>query len=1169
MYSKYNGEIEKYQHDHQHRSLQVAENGFYYVINGIKIANYSSLPETIDLNIEDDENVIKMPKRFQQEFEVFRNHQPAYDYENDGGLDDGFDLLPKSPLSTYRTHKLSYQHHPDHYHHKASEFQQHQKQDHQYRQVHQREQRHYHNDHSHHYHYSKKSAYEDVYSDHGIPPPSVHQSSVNNNNNDNNYNKKFDERFIGEKHHHQSLPTTECLQLKSSDQSRPNFMSEQHYQHYYSYFYNQNSRSSKLASSSGRGRKLPVTSKMPFSKKSSHSTESQLIAKYDLISVEANNLMADKNDNDTENTARANYNYVLREKTANNNEVAAFDNGNWHYDSNDVAQVKSAGGDYLDHKSFEAHEYNCQSFSEQDSKAATLFLQQQKNKRKLQTNNAENGGNVGYNNQIPVGEMGIVEGNVNASNIYEATRRHQKQQTSSDKEEISHRHIKLPATPTKSKVSTPVKKCSPPPKNRRVLIYNIQSPRLSRLSASNIRLQRSKFKLHNETKDDSKTPDVDVTSCQKKNGVVDHVQVLNSMSHIKELRKKPCDSSKQIDGNKSEDNLNGNNNNNNDDAKSDDDDDEDFDNVSDFGSSSDSDISSDSEEGYRTYAYKLTHSLDVVSTSPSVQSSINSESESLDNPDALLVPSLFPNVPPYLAFSSNTKRGPEVPTDLYRILKWRVTNVMPRVVRSILANSGMRLLKKTNDWMGVWGKHMKSPCFKTIRPYQKINHLPGSFKIGRKDSCWKNLVKLMGKHGKKDFGFMPKTYIIPNDLKQLRKSWPKYAQKNVKWIIKPPASARGTGIRVVDRWAQIPKRKPLIVQKYIERPLLINGSKFDLRLYVLVTSINPLRVYMYHNGLARFASVKYSDKSDTLNDRCMHLTNYSINKFSSNYSKNEDVNACHGHKWTIKSLWTYLGSRGVRTDLLWAALRSLVLRTILAGENSINNMIRANVESKYSCFELFGFDVLLDADLVPWLLEVNISPSLHSELPLDSHVKAPLVQSVLNTALYNIPPKIPIERQMEIAMEMSLPPGPICYDKRMYINYLSRTEKIKHNTFTRKSMEDRDEYVNGILEHLTPDDVRCLIIAEDELARCSPLERIFPTIDTHKYLKYTEAPRYYNRLLDAWESRYGNNRTEGIHLLRQYCEDKYHLQVPQIPTKKDSSDDEKSPHPISSYDSIV
>ncbi|XP_055921344.1 tubulin monoglutamylase TTLL4-like isoform X2 [Eupeodes corollae] len=568
-------------------------------------------------------------------------------------------------------------------------------------------------------------------------------------------------------------------------------------------------------------------------------------------------------------------------------------------------------------------------------------------------------------------------------------------------------------------------------------------------------------------------------------------------------------------------------------------------------SSSDSD-----EDGYRSHAYKNSTNGDKLTSplcstfKPVTNLSAQSSEESLVNPESLLVPSLFPNVPPYLAFSSNTEKGPEVPPELFKILKWKVTNVMPKLVRNVLSNTGVRLLKKTNDWMGTWGKHMKSPCFKTIRPYQKINHLPGSFKIGRKDSCWKNLQKQMIKYGKKEFGFMPKTYVIPADLNLLRKSWPKYAQRNVKWIIKPPASARGTGIRVVNRWAQIPKRKPLIVQRYIERPLLINGSKFDLRLYVLVTSINPLRVYMYHNGLARFASVKYSAKADTLNERCMHLTNYSINKLSSNYSKNEDVNACHGHKWTIKSLWAYLSNRGIRTDRLWDALRNLVMRTILAGEHSINTMIKLNVESKYSCFELFGFDVLLDAELVPWLLEVNISPSLHSELPLDAHVKAPLVQGVLNTALYNIPPKLSPEKQKEIASKLGVRSGPLCFDKRMYVNYLSRAERLKHNQYTRKSLEDRDDYINAILENLTPDDIRCLVVSEDELARSAPLERIFPTSNTHKYLKYTEVPRYYNRLLDAWETRYSKNRQEGIKLLQAYCEQKYHLEVPPSPARK-------------------
>lgn len=72
-----------------------------------------------------------------------------------------------------------------------------------------------------------------------------------------------------------------------------------------------------------------------------------------------------------------------------------------------------------------------------------------------------------------------------------------------------------------------------------------------------------------------------------------------------------------------------------------------------------------------------------------------------------------------------------------------------------------------------------------------------------------------------------------------------------------PASARGVGVRVVSKWSEIPKRRSVIVQHYIALPYLINSSKFDLRIYVYVTCYDPLRVYVYDNGLARFASVKY------------------------------------------------------------------------------------------------------------------------------------------------------------------------------------------------------------------------------------------------------------------------------------------------------------------------
>lgn len=88
------------------------------------------------------------------------------------------------------------------------------------------------------------------------------------------------------------------------------------------------------------------------------------------------------------------------------------------------------------------------------------------------------------------------------------------------------------------------------------------------------------------------------------------------------------------------------------------------------------------------------------------------------------------------------------------------------------------------------------------------------------------------------------------------------------------------------------------------------------------------------------------------------------------------------------------------------------------------------------------------------------------------------------------------------------------------------------------------QYLTSILDNLTPDDIRCLLISEDELARSAPLERIFPTTNTHHYLTYTDNPRYYNRLLDAWENRYANRRQDGIDLLKSFCDKNVHLEVP-------------------------
>ena len=78
---------------------------------------------------------------------------------------------------------------------------------------------------------------------------------------------------------------------------------------------------------------------------------------------------------------------------------------------------------------------------------------------------------------------------------------------------------------------------------------------------------------------------------------------------------------------------------------------------------------------------------------------------------------------------------------------------------------------------------MKSLCFKTLWQQQKFNHFPGTFQIGRKDRLWKNLHRLMLKYGNENFGFIPTSYILPQETKMLRQVWEKNDKD--KWIVKP------------------------------------------------------------------------------------------------------------------------------------------------------------------------------------------------------------------------------------------------------------------------------------------------------------------------------------------------------------------------------------------------
>ena len=110
--------------------------------------------------------------------------------------------------------------------------------------------------------------------------------------------------------------------------------------------------------------------------------------------------------------------------------------------------------------------------------------------------------------------------------------------------------------------------------------------------------------------------------------------------------------------------------------------------------------------------------------------------------------------------------------------------------------------------------------------------------------------------------------------------------------MKPAAKSRGRGISLVNDLSQITYGEPIVVQKYIKNPLLINGYKFDMRIYVVVTSVNPLEAFLYRDGFGRFSTIPFSLDPTDKNNKYIHLTNVSIQKYnqSSNneYEKSEE-----------------------------------------------------------------------------------------------------------------------------------------------------------------------------------------------------------------------------------------------------------------------------------------
>uniref|UniRef100_A0A8C8R571 Tubulin--tyrosine ligase-like protein 5 n=1 Tax=Pelusios castaneus TaxID=367368 RepID=A0A8C8R571_9SAUR len=423
-------------------------------------------------------------------------------------------------------------------------------------------------------------------------------------------------------------------------------------------------------------------------------------------------------------------------------------------------------------------------------------------------------------------------------------------------------------------------------------------------------------------------------------------------------------------------------------------------------------------------------------------------------------------------------------------LSYKIVKTDSRLVRSILTAHGFHEVHpNSNDYNLMWtGSHLKPYLLRTLSDVQKVNHFPRSYELTRKDRLYKNVSRMQYAHGFKTFHILPQTFILPAEYQEFCNS---YSKDKGPWIVKPVASSRGRGVYLINNPNQISLEDNILVSRYINSPLLIDDFKFDVRLYVLVTSYDPLVVYLYEEGLARFATVRYDQGTKNIKNQFMHLTNYSVNKKSGDYVSCDDPEVeDYGNKWSMSAMLRYLKQEGRDTTTLMANVEDLIVKTIISAELAIATACKTFLPHRGSCFELYGFDVLIDATLKPWLLEVNLSPSLACDAPLDLKIKASMISDMFT--LVGFVCQDPGQRLSRVAHHSSESARRNPLQKPQRSRPLSASDAEMKNVMP-SGREKVAAKQSGSMLGLSMEEIKVLRRVKEENERRGGFIRIFPT----------------------------------------------------------------------------
>ena len=331
------------------------------------------------------------------------------------------------------------------------------------------------------------------------------------------------------------------------------------------------------------------------------------------------------------------------------------------------------------------------------------------------------------------------------------------------------------------------------------------------------------------------------------------------------------------------------------------------------------------------------------------------------------------------------------------------------VEKCLLTRPCWRKIKNNNNTIKcnfIWtelSQEINFPSHNDASLAQIINHFENHNEISNKKNLFINLLKYCVYNRIDLFSFFPFTIILSfnkeyfndqielfqqiyNDMSSLvegtfdnEETLDNYfrfhfvRRKNNSLKIKVPRDLNSI-ISEIENSKNEKKYSCLIIQKYIENTLLYNNRKFDIRIWVLISYLSTndkYEVYVFKEGHLKACSETFNINSD---DLYVHLTNYSVQKYNRNFSK-EEV----GNEISFELFQNELDKKGIKKNFK-KDIFPKILRIIAISTNAAKTKI--NILARRNCFEIFGYDIILDGNCQPFLLEINTNPGLEESSPL-------------------------------------------------------------------------------------------------------------------------------------------------------------------------------------------